>query len=113
MDIVHINLILALTNLINLQLSRPYQMTGKCCIVSSLGFRFILLCALVVFVTDKILSKFLCFLLCRLSESRLYGSRNSLWKLYGGNDPDDEERRQLHNSDNEDSPRGASQPTLI
>ena len=88
-------------------------LTGKCCIVSSLGFRFILLCALVVFVTDKILSKFLCFLLCRLSESRLYGSRNSLWKLYGGNNPDDEERRQLHNSDNEDSPRGASQPTLI
>ena len=61
--------------------------------------RFILIAALVVFVTDKIMSKILCCLLCRLAQGRAYLRE------------DDGDRRRLHDVE-PDSPR-TPQPTLI
>jgi hypothetical protein len=67
-----------------------------------LARRLILLCALVVFVTDKVLSKLLCCLLCRAAQGQVFLRA------------DEEERQQLHRAEEPDSPRGGLPgPTLL
>jgi hypothetical protein len=63
--------------------------------------RMILMCALVVFVTDKVLSKLLCCLLCRAAQGQVFLRA------------DEEERQQLHSAEEPDSPRSGPGPTLL